>query len=177
MATDGNVPDAKPDTLNEIGVLKRREIEARMIGPILARLAEEFDSGRVYEIAGEVIVDIARTQGAALAEAAGDNGLVAMADSLSAWTAGGALEIDVLEQTEEVFAFNVTRCRYAELYRELGLAELGATLSCNRDGSLMEGFNPNVEFTRTQTIMGGASHCDFRYRDSSDRESEDQEPE
>ena len=26
------------------------------------------------------------------------------------------------------------------------------------------GFNPMVQLTRTQTILGGATHCDFRYR-------------
>jgi hypothetical protein len=36
-----------------------------------------------------------------------------------------ALHIDVLEQSEEALAFNVTRCRYAELYRALGIPELG----------------------------------------------------
>ena len=64
---------------------------------------------------------------------------------------------------DEVFAFDVTRCRYAEMYRSLGLTDLGATLSCNRDGSLIEGFNPNVRFTRTQTIMSGADNCDFHF--------------
>ena len=70
----------------------------------------------------------------------------------------------VREQTDEVLAFDVTRCRYAEMYRALGIPELGAVLSCNRDAALIEGFNPEVHFSRTQTIMGGASHCDFRYR-------------
>jgi hypothetical protein len=28
----------------------------------------------------------------------------------------------------------------------------------------MEGFNPEIELRRTQTIMEGAEHCDFRYR-------------
>jgi hypothetical protein len=37
-------------------------------------------------------------------------------------------------------------------------------LSCNRDSALIEGFNPEVNLTRTQTLMQGASHCDFRYR-------------
>jgi hypothetical protein len=45
----------------------------------------------------------------------------------------------------------------------LGIPELGAILSCNRDAALIGGFNPDVSFTRTQTIMGGASHCDFVY--------------
>lgn len=29
---------------------------------------------------------------------------------------------------------------------------------------MIEGFNPAIGFARTQTILGGASHCDFRYR-------------
>jgi hypothetical protein len=58
----------------------------------------------------------------------------------------------------------VTRCRYAELYHALGIPELGTLLSCNRDYALIEGFNPDVDLTRTQTIMEGATYCDFRYR-------------
>lgn len=154
----------KPDTLNDVGVLKRREIEARVIAPLLDRLGEEFGRDRVTELAAEVIVEVAKTQGAELAAHLGGNDLAYFSDSMENWTKGGALEIEVVEQTDEVFAFNVNRCRYAEMYRELGLAELGATLSCNRDGTMVQGFNPNVEFTRTQTIMSGASHCDFVYR-------------
>jgi hypothetical protein len=71
--------------------------------------------------------------------------------------------MEVLEQSENSFSFNVTRCRYAELYQALGIAELGAILSCNRDFSLIEGFNPDIHLTRTQTIMEGAAFCDFRY--------------
>ena len=32
------------------------------------------------------------------------------------------------------------------------------------------GFGSDVEFTRTQTIMQGADHCDFRYRLKRDKE-------
>ena len=156
-------PDQLPDQLNDVGVLKRREIEARIVAPLLKRLADRFGP-EVYDTAREVIVDVARQQGATLAERAGDDSLPAFAAALGAWSADGALETEVRELTDEVFAFDVTRCRYAEMYRALGLEELGATLSCNRDGSLMEGFNPEIEFTRTQTIMSGADHCDFRFR-------------
>jgi hypothetical protein len=58
----------------------------------------------------------------------------------------------------------VTRCRYAEFYRELGEAELGLLLVCSADFAMAEGFGPGSELTRKQTIMQGASHCDFRYR-------------
>ncbi len=156
--------DPRPDTLNDVGVLKRREIEARIVAPILERLAAELGAERVYPIAREVIVDVARSQGRDLAGFVGGDDLDHFAGSLDNWTKGGALEIDVVEQSEDTFAFNVTRCRYAEMYRDLGLADLGAMMSCDRDGTMVEGFNPAIEFTRTQTIMGGADHCDFVYR-------------
>jgi hypothetical protein len=34
---------------------------------------------------------------------------------------------------------------------------------CNRDFGMVEGFNPSLTLKRTQTIMQGASHCDFRF--------------
>ena len=70
----------------------------------------------------------------------------------------------MIEESEEVLSFNVTRCRYAELYESLGIREIGTIFSCARDFALIEGFKPNVTLVRTQTIMEGASYCDFRYR-------------
>ena len=43
------------------------------------------------------------------------------------------------------------------------IADLGAVLSCNRDYSLVEGFNPEIKLERKQTIMQGAPCCTFRY--------------
>jgi hypothetical protein len=150
--------------VEDIGIILRREIEARIVGPLLGALGEEFGRERVLEIAGRVIVELAREHGAALATECGDNSLTSFAGCLPRWTKGDALELHVLEQSDSVLAFDVTRCRYAEMYRTLGLADLGATLSCNRDFSLIEGFNPSIHLTRTQTIMSGASCCDFRFR-------------
>jgi len=156
-----NVP---PDTLNEIGVLKRREIEARIIAPMINAFAAEFGRERVIEIAKRVIVEIARQQGKALAEQAGGSTLAHFAGSKDAWVKGGALETDVLQVTDTAYDFNVIRCRYAEMYRALGIPELGSVLSCGRDYALGEGFNPSLKLARTQTIMEGAPFCDFRYR-------------
>ena len=82
---------------------------------------------------------------------------------LPQWQAGGALEMEMLEETPQNVNFNVTRCRYAEMYKEMGLGHIGHLLSCNRDGTFCEGYDPSIQFERTQTIMNGASHCDFRY--------------
>ncbi len=153
-----------PDTLNEIGVLRRREIEARILAPLITAFATEFGRERVIEIAKRVIVEIARRQGKALADQLGGNSLDHFISGKDPWVKGDALQVEVLEATGATYHFNVTRCRYAEMYRALGIPDLGAVLSCGRDYALGEGFNPDLKLTRTQTIMEGASHCDFRYR-------------
>jgi hypothetical protein len=158
------MPTLPSDTLNSFGVLKQREIEARILAPFVDALSQEFDRERVISILRETVIRVAQTQGGDLVRQMGDDSLQAFSNTLAAWTKDDALKIEVLEQGDAVFSFNVTRCRYAELYRALGIPELGAVLSCNRDFSLIEGFNPNVELTRTQTLMQGAAYCDFRYR-------------
>ena len=135
-----------------------------MLAPLIEALGAEFGRERVVEVVRATIVRIAQEQGAALAASMGSDSLGAFAESLSMWTQDNALEIEVLAQSEEAFDYNVTHCRYAELYRALGVPELGVVFSCNRDAALIEGFNPGVELTRTQTIMQGAPFCDFRYR-------------
>lgn len=150
--------------LNAIGVLKRRAIEARILAPVVEAMAREFGPERIHAIVREVVVGIARRQGAALAEACGGKTLTDLHGTLDRWTADDALRLEVLEQSDERLSFDVTRCRYAEMYRELGIPELGAILSCGRDAALVEGFNPGVQLTRTQTILEGAPCCDFRYQ-------------
>ena len=162
--TDSVVHSSLPDTLNEIGVLRRREIEARIVGAYVEALATEFDRERVIQILRETVVQIARRQGAERALQVGDNSLLAFANSAGDWSKGYALQIEILEQNEEQYDFNVTRCRYAEMYQALGMPELGAVLSCNRDFSLVEGFNPSIQLERAQTLMQGAPCCTFRYR-------------
>jgi hypothetical protein len=158
-----NLEPMPPDKLNAIGVLTRREIEARLLAPLLEALGQEFGREKVLEVARQTVVEIARQQGAGLAQSTNGCTLAHFAATLENWKKDDALQVQVLEQSEEHFDFNVTRCRYAEMYRNLGIPELGELLSCNRDGALIEGFNPGIELTRTQTIMAGAPFCDFRY--------------
>ena len=155
--------ELSPDRLDSVDLLVRREIEARIIAPLLEAMAEEFGRERVLEITRQTIVNIAREQGAQLAASTGECTLTQFAASLETWQRGDALRIDMLEQTGKRLSFDVTRCRYAEMYERLGASDLGALLSCNRDHALIEGFNPNITLTRTQTIMEGAPCCDFRF--------------
>jgi len=157
-------PDPAPSGRPELTLLARREIEARIVGPLVRAFAAELGAEKSLEVVRRVISDLARESGAGLALALGEATLTAFSGSLDRWKEGGALEIDLLERSPERLSFDVRRCRYAEMYRALGLADLGASLSCQRDFSLVEGFNPEITLTRTQTLMEGAAFCDFRFR-------------
>jgi hypothetical protein len=151
-------------TKPKLPLIDQREIEARIVGPLIRAFATEIGQARTLEIVRNLIHELARNAGHDLARAVGEQSLEAFAQGLDRWKENGALEIDVLEKSPDRLSFNVTRCRYAEMYHALGLADLGGTLSCQRDYALIQGFNPDIELTRTQTIMEGASHCDFRFR-------------
>lgn len=62
-----------------------------------------------------VIQSVDREGGVQLVQALGGNTIAHFAKGLSLWTREDALRMDVWEQTEKKFAFNVTRCRYAEM--------------------------------------------------------------
>jgi hypothetical protein len=147
--------------MTPLPLLQQREIEAKVIAPLFRAFAAEVGEDRAREILAGVIRDLAVQAGCAAA--AGGNDLAHLKQAVARWAEGGALELTVLRDDEEAFHFNVTRCRFAEMYDHLGLAELGPILSCGRDGAMIDGFNAEIKFTRTQTIMDGAPHCDFRY--------------
>ena len=151
--------------MQSLPILELRRIEANIIKPIYEEMASELGEETARRILGRAIRRNAVEQGRSLAEASDEpTGIAAFARLLERWKASDALRIDTLEQNDERYDFNVIRCRYAEMYREMGLGEIGHLLSCNRDGALCEGYDPRLELTRTQTIMSGASHCNFRFR-------------
>lgn len=148
--------------LNAVGILTRREIEARVLAPVLDALGREFGRDHVMAVAREAIAAIARAQGQAMATAATDTSLTGFFAQWEPWTRAGSLELRLIEAGDDALAFDVTRCRYAEMYRALGIPELGEVLSCQRDAALIDGYAPDVTLTRTQTLMQGAPCCDFR---------------
>jgi hypothetical protein len=152
-----------------IPLLTRRRIEAEFARDLFAEMKTSLGEAEATRILANAIIRMARHAGAHMAgtEPPTLDGFRAIQ---SQWSAEDALSVEVLESTPTTFHFNVTRCRYAEMYRELGLAQLGATLSCNRDGAFCEGYDPALKLTRTRTIMGGASHCDFRFERRPDEE-------
>jgi L-2-amino-thiazoline-4-carboxylic acid hydrolase len=147
-------------------ILTQRRIEAAFAKGVYEEMKAELGDATAKRILANAVIKLAKQAAAQMAREAtdGEPNLDSFRAILPRWTADDALAFEVVRSTDDALEFNVTRCRYAEMYRAMGLAELGAILSCNRDGAFCEGYDPRLKLERTQTLMGGASHCDFRYR-------------
>jgi hypothetical protein len=165
---------SRKEEATDIPTLTKRRLQAQVIGPIYAEMVAEIGEEKAGAILDAAIRKAAIAEGRAFAQRA-PNGITSMADFIKLydlWTADGALEIEVLEASDKRFDFNVTRCRYAETYKDMGLGKIGHLLSCNRDGTFCEGYDPNISLERNQTIMQGAPCCTFRYKYDSGRAHE-----
>jgi len=145
-------------------VLEQFKIQAQVLVPLLKAFQEELGEERANAIARKGLASWAYKMGQQVGAQGTGTAAEKMAAILPVFSAGDAHDIEVLNQSAAAFEFNVTRCRYAQFYQELGEPELGFLFVCSQDFPLTEGFSPDLELTRTQTIMQGASHCDFRWR-------------
>jgi len=152
-------------SIDALGILTRRRIEAEIIKPIYEEMVARFGRDGARAVLRAAVTKAAVEAGRRYAErAGGKTDLEGFAALLPQWQQDGALEVEVLERSGNRFDYDVTRCRYAEMYREMGLAEIGDILSCQRDGTFCQGYDPRITLDRTTTIMQGARRCDFRYR-------------
>ena len=158
-------PNAAPMPKPDMPMLERRRIEANILKHVYETLKESHGKDAAAKAIGDAVRSASIQQGEEMAARVnGETSIQTFADLRPLWTMDNALELDVIRQDEQHIDYNVTRCRYSEMYREMGLGEIGHLLSCQRDGTFCEGYDKRLKLTRTQTIMQGASHCDFRYR-------------
>ena len=148
----------------DIPLIEQVKIQAQVLVPLIQALQAELGEERANAIVRRALGAQYRRLGdrwwqAQRGDTAGDK----LASSFEQFAAGDALEYAVVQHTADAFDANVTRCRYAEFYHRLGAPELGFLPVCSADQAMAEGFGAGVQLTRTQTIMQGASHCDFRY--------------
>ena len=157
-----------------IPVIEQAKIQARVLVPLVKAFQAELGEERANAIVRKALGDMYRKLGekwwqAQGARNLGDN----MGSAFEMYAAGGALDYDMLKQSPDAFEVNVTGCRYAQFYKELGVPELGFLLVCSADFPMAEGFGTDIKLTRTQTIMQGASHCDFRYTRTNPKDGTD----
>lgn len=149
----------------EVPLIEQVKIQAQVLVPLVKALQAELGEERANAIVRKALGDLYRKYGEKWSRAQGANNLGEKGAAAFEMFAGGdALEYEVLKKAPDAFEANVTECRYAQFYRKIGAPELGFLLTCSADFAHAEGFGADIKLTRTQTIMQGASHCDFRYR-------------
>src|SRR4029077_194296 len=148
-----------------IALIQQAKIQAQVLVPLIKALQAELGEERANALVRKALGDIYRRYGEEFWRTKNEQTLgKAVASAFTTYARDDALDYRVIEQSEDAFAIDVTGCRYAEFYKELGEPELGLLLVCSADFTTAEGFGPDIELTRTQTIMQGAGHCDFRYK-------------
>ena len=152
-----------------VPVIEQAKIQAQVLVPLIKALQAELGEERANALVRKALGDVYRRLGeqwwrAKDSRHLGEN----MALAFATWAKGDALDYSVRAQSQDAYEIDVTGCRYAQFYKELGEPELGFLLVCSADFVFAEGFGADVKLTRTQTIMQGASHCDFRYRRQGD---------
>lgn len=148
----------------DIPLIEKVRIQAQVLIPLVKALQAELGTEKANEIVRRTLGEQFRKHGEKWWRTQGTRSLAEkMTTAFEGFAEGGALDYDILAKSADAFDVNVTGCRYAEFYKKLGVPELGFLLVCSGDFQMTEGFGDNVKLTRTQTIMQGASHCDFRY--------------
>jgi predicted ArsR family transcriptional regulator len=150
-----------------VSLLEQAKIQAQVLVPLVKAMQAELGKERANAIVRKALRDLYRRYGEDFWRAKNEENVgKAMTSAFATFARDDALDTEVKEQSQDAFDIDVRRCRYAEFYKTLGEPELGFLLVCTADYHMAEGFGPEVKLTRTQTIMQGASHCDFRYRRS-----------
>ena len=148
----------------DIPLIEQIKIQAQVLIPLVKTLQAELGEERANTIVRKALGDLYRKYGENWWRTQGARNLgEKLASAFEMFAAGDALEYEVVKQAPDAFEVNVTECHYAKFYNKIGAPELGFLLTCSADFSHAEGFGADVQLTRTQTIMQGASHCDFRY--------------
>ncbi len=148
-----------------IPVIEQAKIQAQVLVPLIKALQAELGEARANALVRKALGDIYRRHGEEFWRAKNDKNLGnVMTSAFATFARGDALDYRVRAQSHDSIDIDVTGCRYAQFYKELGEPDLGFLLVCSADFPMAEGFGPDIKLTRTQTIMQGASHCDFRYK-------------
>jgi hypothetical protein len=153
-------------TSTDISVMDRVKIQAEVLLPLVRTLREEIGEERTTEILRGALEEAVRERIQADAEQLEGTPLEKFEAMMQRAAAvnGPQLEMEMLEATPDTLEFNVHACKYAELFAALGEPELGAMLLCAGDFHMAAVGAPDVQLSRSQTLMQGATHCDFCYR-------------
>ena len=96
-----------------------------------------------------------------VSENAKDNSIEALIENL--WS-DEYFEYTYTKEKDGSTKMNVTWCVFAEIARENNIQDIAFEILCVDDEHIVKGFNSNIDFKRTKTLMEGHECCDHCYR-------------
>ena len=140
-------------------ILEATKVQARVVIPIVKELEKELGKERAHSIVGAAIANsYVRWREKRGFERDSHPG------SEQDNSPDFPIESEVVENTSESYGHNITGCAFAAYFRSIGEPEIGALMTCGVDFAAEAHMRPGWEFSRTQTLMEGAPHCDFRWK-------------
>jgi hypothetical protein len=117
-----------------IPVIQQAKIQAEVLVPLVKALQAELGEERANGLVRSALGDTFRRYGEEFWRTKNEDNLgKAMASAFATYAREDALDYTVIEQSQDAFEIDVTGCRYAEFYKELGEPELGFLLVCGAD--------------------------------------------
>jgi L-2-amino-thiazoline-4-carboxylic acid hydrolase len=111
----------------EIPVIEQAKIEAQVLVPLVKALERELGKQRAHSLVRGALGDVYRRLGEAWWQAKGSRDVgKSMASVVASFAKGEAIDDHVRVQSQDRYEIDVTRCRYAQFYQELGAPELGS---------------------------------------------------
>ncbi len=138
---------------------ERVAVQMQALVPVIRAFEDAFGKDAVREVLEQRVRDDIADARSALG---GEGNLAKTAAAFNAFAKGNALQFEVIASEQGTLNVDVTHCRYAQLMEELDATDLGQLLICDTDYAFS--LRAGVELDRSQTRMGGAGHCDFRFR-------------
>jgi predicted ArsR family transcriptional regulator len=159
----------KFDVPQDITVSSRQRTQMTYRGLIqfIQVLKSELGEPELIRLLNLMSADIGRQVGARQAQNSPDTSFQTFVQVFRPPNFANSLTHEVVEDTEKVFALEVTECVSAEVMHSAGLdGEIGHAAVCNMDYYWPAAFNPNFKMERTKTLMQGHDICNHRYIDT-----------
>jgi len=151
-----------PDTVEKIQALvcARTALMCDLL-VVAVRAIEAKYGGEGKEVIHQAFLQRAEEGGRLLSQKAAGKGVQ---DFLALVERGWAATHDMqrVVDTESQVRYRFTRCLVAEEFNRLGATDIGLWF-CESDEPALKGFNPDLRFKRTKTLMEGDETCDHQF--------------
>jgi hypothetical protein len=146
---------------------QRGQMTSRSVIDMTRTLREELGDAETIRLLNLFSAERGRHIGARHAASSAQNDFRTFVEVFRSPEMESSLTLEVVEDTENVFALEVRECLWAEIFKEAGLdGEIGHAAVCNMDYYWPPAFNPAFKMERDKTLMQGHDICDHRYIDT-----------